>query len=258
MNLKILTAFFRNHPQKDPQPGPANNWISSYGDMNHISVINTFLEKEQVCTIFDIGAHHGDITQEYYDIYPAASIYCFEPSPRSFRTLSDRFSGNPRIKLFNYAVLDKSGTVEFYCNRTSATDSILSPSPEARRWVDGRDAGSLDCTDLTKVESIDLDTFCKQNNIAGIDILKIDTQGAEVHVLRGARNLLGQHKIRLILAELLFVPVYQNQPYFYQVCDLLHSYGYSLVNLFNIRFDDDMLQMKWADGLFVCRGWDRG
>ena len=60
----------------------------------------------------------------------------------------------------------------------------------------------------------------------------------------------------MIQSELMFIPVNQNQPFFYDICRFMGSCDYSLVNLFNIRFgEDDSLQIKWADGVFIHRGW---
>ena len=235
MDFKRLNIVSGILPKNDPIPRPGPSWIPSFQGGDSLSTIKAIFEESKVRTIFDVGANIGDITRQFHDAFPEAVIYTFEPSPDTFKALSARFSGDPRINLYDYAVMDKPGSVAFFCNRVSPTDSILSPSGESSQWVDGKEGSSLECINRAVVRSTDLDTFCREHGIEAIDILKIDTQGAEVHVLRGAKDSLEHRKVRVILAELLFVPVYENQPYFYQVCNFLSSYGYSLVNLFNIR-----------------------
>jgi FkbM family methyltransferase len=164
-----------------------------------------------------------------------------------------RFKGNSKIDIHNIAVADKEGTSEFYCYKENPTDSLLMPATQWRQWVDGK-SDALEIKSRITVPTTSIDTFCSINSISEIDILKIDTQGAECLILDGAKNLLSQHAINFLIAEILFVPVYRNQPFFYEVCSKLACYGYSLVNIYNIRYDKDpSLQIKWGDGVFIYR-----
>ena len=257
MGLKdTVNTFLR--PRRDDSPA-GQTWIPSYQGTDPMSALAAVTRPEKVRTIFDIGAHTGDFARQFLDTFPEATVYCFEPSPRSFRALADRFAGNPRVKVYDTAVLERSGTTGFFCNRVSPTDSVLAPAAGSDRWVDGGDGSSLRCVEKVQVRSTSLDDFCRENGIPSIDVLKVDTQGAELRVIAGAKGLLGERRIRAILAELLFVPVYEGQPYFSDICACLGSSGYHLVNLFNLRFDEeDQLQIKWADGLFIFREWRHG
>lgn len=213
------------------------------------------LGRKPVKVIFDVGANRGDFTDRFLKYFPDASIYCFEPNPSTCETLKSRFRDNPRVNIHNFAVSKVQGVEDFYCNKENATDSLLPPARDWKEWVDGK-SDALNLKSKITVPTITLDKFCSSNSITEIDILKIDTQGAECLILEGAENLLSRHAIRIVVAEMLFVPVYKNQPYFYDVCSKLASHGYSLVNLYDIRYDDDSaLQIKWGDGLFIYRGW---
>ena len=54
-----------------------------------------------------------------------------------------------------------------------------------------------------KVHTITLDSFVKKNKIQSIDILKIDIEGSEYELLKGAKNTLNKNKIKIILVEIL-------------------------------------------------------
>ncbi len=54
---------------------------------------------------------------------------------------------------------------------------------------------------IENVEAITLDTCCERHNIAAIDLLKIDVEGAEYQVLRGAQRMLASQKIRCLTFE---------------------------------------------------------
>ena len=62
-----------------------------------------------------------------------------------------------------------------------------------------------------------LDSFCKNEQIERIDLLKMDVQGGELGILKGANQLLAQQKIDVIYSEVFFVPMYQNQPLFGEI-----------------------------------------
>lgn len=191
----------------------------------------------------------------YLNSFPESDLYCFEPNPVTFGILETRFKNNSRVHLHNIAVSDTNGISDFYCNKENPTDSLFLPAIAWMQWVDGkRDALTL--KSKINVLTTNLDTFCSSNSISKLDILKIDAQGAECLILDGAKNLLSQHAIKIILAEMMFVPVYENQPFFFEICNKLALHGYSLVNLYNIRYDEETsLQIKWGDGLFIYRGW---
>ncbi len=61
----------------------------------------------------------------------------------------------------------------------------------------------------------------------------MDIQGAELLALRGAGKLLARHAIRLIALEVLFQPLYRNQPTFWDIADHLRSLGYALQGLYD-------------------------
>lgn len=55
--------------------------------------------------IFDVGAYAGDITRTYRDIFPGATIYCFEPFPDSFKKLS-RLANDKFVKCYQIAICE--------------------------------------------------------------------------------------------------------------------------------------------------------
>lgn len=213
------------------------------------------LKDRQVKTIFDVGANRGDFTGEYVRSYPDAQVHCFEPNPTTCETLRNRFKKFPHVIIHNAAVSNDNGTADFCCNKECATDSLLPPAPGWKEWVDGK-SDALLLESRIPVKTITLDQFCRDQSIDEIDILKIDTQGAELLVLEGATGMLQKRAVHVVIAELLFVPVYAGQPFYYDICSRLGVFGYDLVNLYDCRCDDDSgIQLKWADGVFAYRNF---
>ena len=80
---------------------------------------------------------------------------------------------------------------------------------------------------------ITLDTYCEENKIKQIDILKIDVQGFEDKVLDGAQNLLKASKIKLIQLELIFTEIYEKPLSIYDVEKFLIPNKYKLFGISN-------------------------
>ena len=74
--------------------------------------------------------------------------------------------------------------------------SFLSPGKE--HW------GEINNVTTVQVET--LDNYCQRNSISKIDLLKIDTQGYDLEVLRGAKQMLSEHRI----IEITFIDIYQD------------------------------------------------
>ena len=132
--------------------------------------------------VIDIGSNIG-----LYAIKQAnragigGKIWSFEPNPLSFERLTMNLEENSikNVKTFKKAVSSKAGSVKFSVN--------FSMTVEGKLFHPGETAVS-DKDTIIEVECVTLDDFVVENNIEKIDILKIDTEGEELEVLRGASN----------------------------------------------------------------------
>ncbi len=203
------------------------------------------LSEGRVRSIFDVGANVGDLAQEFADTFPTARIDAFEPHPEVSAGLHRRFEANRDITVVQSAVGETISTHELHCFSNSAVNSLYPITAAAHRLMD---------SEVTTLPSISvpvttIDAHMKKFDIDHLDILKIDAQGHELAVLKGAEEALRDKRISFIVAELNFVPVYKGQSYFSQVAHYLHERGYELFDLYNFVYSDDG-QVKWGDGLF--------
>lgn len=114
---------------------------------------------------------------------------------------------------------------------------------------------------ITEIDTVSLDHFCFENKIENIDLIKIDIQGAELDVFKGANNIL-KHTL-CIISEVEFVPFYKNQPLFGDVYNFLIKEDFMLVKFlgFGGRYMKPILiqnevsgsrsQHLWADVFFI-------
>jgi FkbM family methyltransferase len=214
------------------------------------SDVQVILSREPKC-VFDIGANEGQTTLSFLYAFPRARIYSFEPSPQSYPALAALAKARPRVHAVQAAVGSQSGKLPFHCNEFHQTDSLLAKATGAEDYLVSRTL--IDTHSTVPVSVLTLDEFCREYDIGYIDLLKIDTQGYEIEVLKGAREMLDRQAIPLIYLEVCFAPVYQGQSLFPDVYQYLYDRDYRLVHLYGAGFATHYYQVG-ADGLFVHRG----
>lgn len=148
--------------------------------------------KADTPVIFDIGMNHGQTLNKIKLVYPKALIHGFEPSKHCFKDLKRVFSES-NIILNNLGVADKLGFLEFNEYSWDAMNSFLK-----------RAYGKTHIVETYQVEVTTIDAYVQKNNINKIHILKSDTEGFELKVLKGAEKLMNGNNIQFIYLELFF------------------------------------------------------
>lgn len=204
-----------------------------------------FLPERRPITLIDVGASGGEFTATVADHCGIARALLAEPMPMRIRELERRYP-DPRFVIRQCAVSDSTGATHFDILNADYSSSILSALPEV--------GGSGTRLDLRVKERIEvptrtLDTLVPEAGIHGtIDLLKIDTQGAELHVLRGAAAVLP--RVRIIWVEVSFKALYQGSALFGDVHAFLSARGFRLYSIHEgfRGVDGELLQ---ADALFL-------
>ena len=137
--------------------------------------------------VVDVGAAYGYIAETFLKQGWTADL--LEPDPDWQATLKRLTAYGSRMRLFPFAAADRDeDSVTFHLNKTPGLAG-LAPSP----------LGGT--TRTVAVRAVRLDSFVAEQNIGAIDFLKIDTEGHDLQVLRGARGLLDRRAVRIIQFE---------------------------------------------------------
>jgi FkbM family methyltransferase len=200
--------------------------------------------------IFDVGAHIGQTTNELSLHFPEAEIYSFEPYSIVYSELQKRFRASTKIKTFNLALGASNGNERLFINSDSLTNSLLPGATDHSVFVSAKLREKIASISSSTIRVSRLDTFCHERLINHIDLLKIDVQGYEDFVLKGAKNMLDPAHIRFIFLEVNFVPLYKNQVEFDKIYCSLTKKGYKFFDFFN-EFTKPNQGILWADALFI-------
>lgn len=205
------------------------------------------LHCRDVKTVFDCGANIGQTIEKYRKIFPQSVIYPFEPSPKSFDFINNKFQSDKYIKPQRLALSNQVGQQEFFLYENTQLDSLM----KVDCMIDENLIRLGQNVNSTTVPVDTLDNFCIKNDICQINILKMDIQGAELMALQGAKNLLSKQAIDLIYAEVNFGKLYDNQAYFYQINEFLQeSFGYSLYGIYNLTKATNS-SLAYGDVIFI-------
>jgi len=195
--------------------------------------------------VFDVGANKGQTIELMRRVFPFCELHAFEPSQDLARSLHERYS-SCHVVIESMALGARDGICRFLKYDNNELSSFLSLTQNSDNPFTGVD---LIATEEVRVTTID--SYCATNRISAIDILKTDTQGFDLEVLKGAARLFSIGAVRLVLAEVLFIPMYESQCKPGELIDWLGAQGFALVGL----YEQVRLQraLSWATACFINR-----
>ncbi len=174
-----------------------------------------------VRTVIDVGANRGQFALVAARRWPSARLICFEPLPTAGRQLAIVLADLPAAHVRDLALTDESGEVHLHIARADDSSSLLPIGPRQVATFPGTEEVA---TALVRAARLDAE-LCG----AGLErpvLLKIDVQGGELQVLRGATGILAE--IDVVLVEASFVELYAGQPLVHDLIEFLNGHGFLL------------------------------
>ena len=222
------------------------NFVKNLWYLDSLIVIDNLLNN-QCPVIFDIGACDGSTVIEFKKVFPLSTVYSFEPFPDSFLNLKHLSNRHTNVNTFELAISNENGFMDFFVNKSKATNSLLS-SKITNSFIDDHSKFEK----KIKVETKMLDTFLAENSISRIDILKMDVQGGELKILEGAKDSLQKKIIKIIYTEIWFIEGYNDQPLYHDLATYLNNFGYYPFGLYNLHYRKDG-HLLWGDAIFYLK-----
>lgn len=192
----------------------------------------------KTAVIFDVGANIGQSSIWFSKNFPQASIYAFEPFAAVYDFLQKKISNRPGVRCVQSAIGASDGEIKvarvkdpcFQCGQVVAAGAAQAE------------------TETIKVSK--LDSFCEAERIEHVHILKTDTEGYDLDVLRGAERMLRAGRILNILTEASIVPGDSQHTNLYAMMDHLRPFGFYLHGIYDLRHAPDNGRLEYFNALF--------
>jgi len=189
--------------------------------------------------IIDVGANHGQTATKFHSMFPEARILSIEPHPETFRQLESVVSSLPNVRAHHGAVGAERQELELNVMESSEMHSFDNRARN-HRLFSGKSI---------PVQVQTLDDLAKTYQMPEPLLLKTDTEGHDIEVLRGATELLTSGAVTAIFVEVEFVPIEDVHTNIREVADLLREYGYGLYS-FHDFFHASNGEMRFCNALF--------
>lgn len=140
-------------------------------------------------TFIDVGANRGAWSSAMLEAAPQARGIAYEPSLSALQYLRERLGADPRIEIVAAAVSDAAGELPFYEEPDAGeTSSLLA-------------LHSQNATHCRRVRTVTVDAELERLGINHVDLLKVDAEGFDLHVLRGAKRALTEGRVGAVQFE---------------------------------------------------------
>lgn len=185
--------------------------------------------------VLDIGAYRGDFSETIHAVWPSAIIRQFEADKRQAPWLD---------KSANFCLLGDQDNkiVDFY---TLDDDKITTGSSIFKENTTHYNTNDVV---VKQFSMITLDTLDQQKNFYGnwskLGLVKIDTQGSELLILKGAKNFIQVRQPRYILLETSLVKYNHGAPLINESIDYMNNIGYIINDIMGLSYiNNDLIQI---------------
>jgi len=214
-------------------------------------------------TVIDVGANVGQSVDRFLKLFSKVEIWSFEPYIKNYEILKEKETKIASLKCFNLGLGDKKKKIPFYLQQDSGSCSAYKLNlkdknlklRKKKNYLKDKNTFSIKqnikINTKTNINIDTLDNVCKINNINFIHILKIDTQGYELKVLKGSKNILA--KTLIIEAEIIFSDIYTKKTTLGEIENYLKQFGFVLweIPYINKFITNKFNRINFIDSHFV-------
>lgn len=188
--------------------------------------------------MIDVGAAFGSVASYFSNLYPELKIYCVEPNPAMLPRLEVTLEGRPNIVVRNVALSGSKGELYLHVTANELSSSLNELDKEQISKLGDAHQSWLEEVEKVKVNVSTLDS--EFSDVPHVLLLKLDTQGTELEILKGGSELL--KRTRFVLTEMNNHHLYKEACQYYEVDEFLRSHSFRLVDLTVSYHTDEEVQ----------------
>ena len=172
--------------------------------------------------IVDVGANHGTWTREALKYFPESNYTLLEPQKHMKNSIGDLLSKNSKIKFNAVGAGEKAGTFRFTIVDRDDSCSFAYTEDEARKLG----------FEQVEVPVVTLNEFLPSTTLPIPDVIKIDAEGLDIAVLKGASNYFGKTEIFMVEAGVVN-KIFDNS--FLKIINFMDENGYRLFDITDLN-----------------------
>ena len=195
-------------------------------------------------TVIDVGSNEGQFAVAAAKIFKNIEIFSFEPDKNVIKKLISNLKFHKQSKIINSSIGDYEGNIKFNINKDTQVSSILELGTERKRMFSH---AKVQKKILVPIDT--LDNFFKKQAFQYPILLKIDVQGYEDKVIKGAVGVL--KKINWIIIEISFTDLYKKEVNFNYINNLMKKNGFKFLKPLNFHTSPNNDQIIEMDALFI-------
>ena len=194
----------------------------------HYNSIYEYSKNLNFETMIDVGSHQGEFISRFFNYKKIKKFFCFEPNRFLFKKLNNKYKSNKKVLLFDYALGEKNSNKKLFLSNLSY-NSTMSLFNKNSNYLKFKNLILKDQKNkrFINIKQKTFDNVFKNKNIKN-SFLKIDVEGYEYNVLKGASKKIKDAKF--ILIEHQFSNQYQNN--FDKVKKMLSRYNFMTIKNF--------------------------
>lgn len=202
--------------------------------------VQRLMRTRSLGVVFDVGANIGQTSTTLVRYAPEAEIYCFEPALGPFRVLQAKFQNRKNIHPLNVALGSRPQRLALQVSEDSELNTLV-----ARPGADAANA-------MQMTEVMTVDDVVAAHGISHLDLLKIDVQGWEMEVMKGATTLIADQNLIFVFAEVAFRSDETEMQQFGELHAHLEKNGFVLCGLYDLlRYGPRKEFILFANALYM-------
>jgi FkbM family methyltransferase len=172
--------------------------------------------------IVDIGANHGTWTREVISHFPEAHYTLLEPQHWLKESFQDILDANPKVQFYPVGAGEKEGSFQFTIVDRDDSCSFRYTEEEAK------EAGF----EQIEIPVVTLNNLLSESKFPLPDIIKIDAEGLDIEVLKGASDFFGKTEIFMVEAGVV-IKEFDNS--FFKMINFMDENGYRLFEITDLN-----------------------
>ncbi len=222
-----------------------------YDIKKHHPTLETTIRPLGISTIIDVGANIGHYAKGMRALFPDAAIYSFEPLESCYAKLQETMKGDKNFTAFNVALGDAKGETMIEHSSFHPSSSLLKMSDLHKKlYPKSKDS----VKETIRIDRLD-DALAAADLKKGI-FVKMDVQGFEDKVIIGGKETL--KKASAVLIESSFVSLYEKQPLFDDIYQLMRELGFSYYGDMARHYSKETGRLIYEDSLFIRKDLIKG